>query len=144
MRFWLYVVLGVLMVTGAGNPGAMAGPGGNESLRDAVAAFNERARNDETGKQQPPLTEEEVVAAIRGWIRERVKASGEVYAAYQRIADTGRLPEGAELDFTTGWVGFRGYDFDVWWIDLTIRTGPASGYTYRIRDRKLRCRPSKG
>jgi hypothetical protein len=104
------------------------------SLQDAVAAFNERAQKNPVGPTRPPLTDEEVVAAIRGWIREQVQVTDEVFAVYERIADTGRLPKGAEIRFTTGWTGYRGYDFDVWWIDLDISTGPNTGYTYRIRD----------
>ena len=70
-------------------------------LADAVQEFNQRAQKDATGKDQPALTEDEVVAAIRGWIRERVPATDEVYKVYQTIADTKKLPEGATLEFTT-------------------------------------------
>jgi hypothetical protein len=136
------LVLGALAGAGVTSGVAAAGPQEERSLREAVAAFNVAAQLDPVGKGQPPLTDEEVIAAIRGWIREKVKASDEVHAAYQKIAETGRLPKEAELDFTTGWIGFRGYDFDVWWIDLTLRNGEGTGYTYRIRDQKLRCRPS--
>jgi hypothetical protein len=112
------------------------------SLSDAVKAFNQRAAADAIGKNQPALTDDEVVAAIRGWIREQgPAASDEVYKIYQTIADTKKLPEGASLTFLTRWPGFNNYDFDVWWIDLEIKTGPRSGYSFRIRDRKLRCWP---
>src|SRR5262245_36272791 len=37
--------------------------------------------------------------------------------------------------------GYNKHEFDVWWVDLSIRTGPDIGYTFRIRDQKLRCRP---
>jgi hypothetical protein len=110
-------------------------------LADAVKEFNQRAQKDATGKDQPALTEDEVVAAIRGWIREQVPATDEVYKFYQTIADTKKLPEGAALRFTTKWSGFNNHEFDVWWIDLDIKTGAGKGYTFRIRDRKLRCRP---
>ena len=110
-------------------------------LADAVKEFNQGAQKDATGKDQPDLTEDEVVAAIRGWIRQQVPATDEVYKVYQTIADTKKLPEGATLEFTTKWSGFNNYEFDVWWIDLTIKTGADTGYTFRIRDRKLRCRP---
>ena len=113
------------------------------TLAEAVKEFNQRAQNAATGKTQPPLTEDEAVAAIRGWIRERVPATDDVYQVYQTIADTRMLPEGATLRFTTGWSGFNGHDFDVWWVDLNIKTGPNTGYTFRLRDQKLRCRPLK-
>jgi hypothetical protein len=111
------------------------------TLADAVKEFNQRAQKDATGKDQPALTEDEVVAAIRGWIRERVPATDEVYKVYQTIADTKKLPEGATLTFTTQWSGFNQHAFDVWWVDLNIKTGADTGYTFRIRDQKLRCRP---
>jgi len=111
------------------------------TLADAVEEFNQRAQQDATGKDQPALTVDEVVAAIRGWIRERVPATDEVYRVYQTIADTKKLPDGATLTFTTKWSGFNNHEFDVWWIDLTIKTGANTGYTFRIRDQKLRCRP---
>jgi hypothetical protein len=110
-------------------------------LADAVQEFNQRAQDNATGKDQPALTEDEVVAAIRGWVRERHPATDEVYKVYQTIADTKKLPEGATLTFTTKWTGFNKHEFDVWWVDLNIRRGATSGYTFRIRDQKLRCRP---
>jgi hypothetical protein len=111
------------------------------TLTDAVKEFNQRAQQDATGNDQPALTEDEVVAAIRGWIRERFPATDEVYKVYQTIADTKKLPEGATLTFTTKWSGFNKHEFDVWWVDLNIKTGVDTGYRYRIRDQKLRCRP---
>jgi hypothetical protein len=115
--------------------------GNTSMLAEAVKEFNERAQKDATGKDQPALTEDEVVAAIRGWIRERVPATDEVYKVYQTIADTKKPPEGAILTFTTRWSGFNNHEFDVWWIDLSIKTGADTGYTFRVRDQKLRCRP---
>jgi hypothetical protein len=112
-------------------------------LAQAVREFNESAKKNAVGKGQPPLTEDEVVAAIRGWIRDRFPATDDVYGAFQKVAHTGALPPGAELSFTTGWRGFNGFDFDVWWVDLTLPVGKGAGYTYRIRDQKLASRPSK-
>ena len=111
------------------------------SLGDAVIEFNRKAQLDEIGKDQPPLTEDEVVAAIRGWIREQMPATDAVYDAFQRVATTKQLPPTAKLHFTTDWHGFKGMHFDVWWIDLTLTEGSKHGYTYRLRDRKIRCRP---
>jgi hypothetical protein len=115
--------------------------GKTSRLADAVKAFNQRAQKDATGKDQPALTEDEVIAAIRGWIREQVPATDEVYKVYQTIADTKKLPNGATVRFTTRWTGHNNHEFDVWWIDLDIKTGANTEYTFRIRDRKLRCRP---
>jgi hypothetical protein len=115
----------------------------DDELADAVKAFNALATKNDIGKDQPALTEAEVVAAIRGWIRNQTPpATDEVYEAFQKIAETGQLPKGAKFSYTTGWIGYRGYDFDVWWVDLSIMTGEDKGYTYRIRDRKINSRPT--
>ena len=111
-------------------------------LVDAIADFNSRAAEDEIGKVQPPLSEAEVIAAIRGWIRERTPVDDETYLAFQSIATTGLLPDRANLRFITRWTGYNGYDFDVWWVDLTIMTGEKKGYTFRIRDQKIASRPA--
>jgi hypothetical protein len=111
------------------------------TLADAVKSFNQMAKKNAIGKDQPALTGDEVVAAIRGWVREQVPATDEVYKVYQTIADTKELPEGARLRFTTKWIGFNNHEFDVWWIDLDVKTGAKTMYTFRIRDQKLRCRP---
>jgi hypothetical protein len=108
------------------------------TLADAVKEFNQKAARNSIGKDQPPLTEDEVVASIRGWDRKRIPVSDRVYIQYQIIADTKMLPDSAKLEYTTRWEGVNGYDFEVWWVDLSIPTQPGEGYTFRIRDRKLR------
>ncbi len=113
----------------------------NAKLSDAVDQFNQRVQSHEIGKNQPKLTEQEVIAAIRGWIPERhPNATDEVVAVYQKIAETGELPPGAELSFCPSWNGYRGYVFTVWWVDLSIRTGEKTGYGFRIRDQKISSR----
>ncbi len=113
----------------------------SNSLKAAVEDFNAKARMDPTGKSQPPLTENEVIAAIRGWVPEyTASVSDDVYAQFQQVAESGELPEGAGLSFCSGWDGYRGYSFSVWWIDITLKTGEKSGYTFRIRDQKISSR----
>jgi hypothetical protein len=135
----LVSVASVLFFVGASVPGDEKAK--TVTLAEAVKEFNQRAGSDETGKAQPPLTEDEVVAAIRGWIREQLPAPDDVYGVYQTIAGTKKLPEGAKLTFTTKWSGFNKHEFDVWWVDLHITLGLGTGYGFRIRDQKLRCRP---
>lgn len=130
------VLVGCLLLT----PDRAAGQ--EVTLARAVREFNEQAKKDPVGKDQPALTEEEAVAAIRGWIRDRFPADDPVYAAYQKIANTGALPPGAQLSFTTRWQ-FKDYEFDVWWVDLSVPVGKGAGYTYRLRDQKLGSRPIK-
>jgi hypothetical protein len=108
------------------------------SLAEAVKSFNEQAKTEIfVGRNQPPLTEEEVVAAIRGWIRKQAPVDNDTYAIYEKIASTKMLPARATITFTTRWEGYNGYNFDVWWIDLSVMTGETTGYGFRIRDRKI-------
>jgi uncharacterized protein (TIGR03067 family) len=112
---------------------------GGQFVKQAVASFNQEAAEDPIGRREPPLTEDELIAAIRGWDRRGSPVDDATYRIYQRIADSGVLAPDARLEFTTGWVA-RGYTFTVWWIDLSVKTGETTGYTYRIRDRKIHCR----
>jgi hypothetical protein len=127
----------------------------DNSLSSAVDQFNKKAQRNATGRAQPPLTDAEVIAAIRAWTpltddeviaairvltRKTTGVTDEVYQAFQKIAETQQLPKGAELSYTTGWTGYRDYHFHVWWINLSIPTGENPGFSFRIRDRKLSSR----
>ena len=131
------VVLAILPVAGLSAEPSQHAAG---SLARAVRDFNEKAALDPIGRNQPKLTIDEVVAAIRGWIRKRHPVSDDVYQAYQDIAETQTLPDGAKLRFTKSWVGYREFAFDVWWIDLWLPTEKNLGYNFRLRDQKLRSR----
>ncbi|MHC4172712.1 MAG: hypothetical protein ACYST5_07200 [Planctomycetota bacterium] len=114
-------------------------------LSRAVEEFNQKATKNHVGKTQPPLTEDEVVACIRAWNRRAYPVTDEVFAQYQQIADTKTLPKGVSLDFHTELIS-EPYHFDVWWIDLELKVsenadGIIEKYSFRLRDRKLRCRP---
>lgn len=144
-------------------PTAFARPKAPTPLKEAVASFNEKVAkyfskhetmpSIYTKDQFPktPLTEDEVVAAIRGWKCEEEKADEKTYRIYQRIADSRVLPAGAELGFHFHWYHFHEhdeYEFLVWWIDLDVMTSKNTGYTFRIRDERLdrrrALRPSPG
>jgi hypothetical protein len=112
------------------------------TLAEAVKEFNRRAQVDAIGKTQPPLTEDEVVAAIRWWDREEEPVTDDVYQAYQAIADSGKLPAGAALYFITKCSGPNGDEVDVWWINLEVWTAPDTGYGFRVRNQMLRYRPA--
>ncbi len=111
-----------------------------QSLKQAVAAFNEKAAKDAIGRSQPPLTEREVITAIREWNRKYHTVADQTYAIYKKIADSEIMPSGSALEFNTRNV-HDGRDVTVWWIDLTVRTGKTTGYGFRIRDRKIDYRP---
>lgn len=113
----------------------------SNSLKLAVDRFNAEARTHPVGKSQLPLTEDEVIAAIRGWIPEKTPGvTDDVYNRFQGIAESRVLPEGARLSHCSSWRGYRGFHFKVWWIDLSIKTSETGGYTFRIRDQKISSR----
>lgn len=117
------------------------GTANRRDLKSAIEGFNEAASRNLIGKAQPPLTEEEVVSAIRGWQPELTPgATDSIYEQFQKIAESGELPEGAELKYCTGWTGYRGYHFQVWWVDLSIKTGERTGFTFRIRNQFMKSR----
>lgn len=112
-------------------------------LSRAVKQFNERTMKNDTGKTQPALTEDEVVACIRSWVQHS-SLTNEISSRYQQIADKKILPRDFSLDFHTEMTSDP-YHFDVWWIDLTLKlpkdpNGLIQIYSCRLRDRKLRCR----
>jgi hypothetical protein len=116
-----------------------------------VAQFNREAQTDSIGKTQNPLTVDEVVAAIRAFVRDDKPSMNEAhYAAFQKIADTRILPAGSNLDRITHLIERNGYEFDVWWIDLFLHQNPSLpdpavglGYNFRVRNVMIRCHPGK-
>lgn len=97
------------------------------SLEQAVREFNYKAKHHSVGKTQPPLTADEIVAAIRG-------KNAEDNTRLEEIADTRFLIPGEELSFMPGWITEGNY-VTVWWIDLRVK-----GHGLRIRDRTLSSR----
>jgi len=117
------------------------------SVAEAVKEFNQRAQQDPVGKTQPPLTEDELVAAIRGWIPDEHPGCGPFLASFKKVAATGVLPVGIYLNFVPGWKGYNGYDYCVWWIDLFVPGTPEQqaqhhwGYNFRLRAQMISSRP---
>lgn len=74
------------------------------SLVDAVRDFNAENKQRGRGQEPPPLTEEEVVAAIQrsDWKRDTKDVTEREFAAFKAVAKTRRLPEGAKLEVLTG------------------------------------------
>jgi hypothetical protein len=142
----------VLLVNDMWLPRALSAPDENTltdnvpvSLADAVKACNERASRDPIGLAEPPLTEDEVLASLRAIMRsQHPRMTDDVHNALQKVALTRMLPAKAKRDFTNEWLGYNGYSFTVWWIDLSIMTGDKTGYSYRLRDRKISSRPLTG
>lgn len=123
------------------------------TLEEGVAIFNKFAECNETGKRQPPLRAEEVVASIRDWVCEddtNVKDKKSC-AEFWKIAETGRVPKGAFIDFTGGRGNYKGYDVDSWQAELFIRLDKnrrdmkgAPYFRRTVRLNYISSRPSKG
>ena len=107
-------------------------------LTNAVTKFNEEAREHPVGKEQPPLTADEVIASIRAWDK-RKQPSEEILAVFRAIADTSRLPPHAKIYSRDTWSDSK-YVYTVWCVDLHIKTGENRGYGFRIRDQKISSR----
>lgn len=95
-----------------------------------------------------PLTEDEVIAAVRAIKLQDPGISDAFYKVYQRVADEHVLPKGMYFSRIPGWHTQYGI-FVVDWKDLTLdadRAGiiglrPGAGYNYRIRARFISSRP---
>lgn len=111
-------------------------------LAQAVKAFNDGALRHPDGMAQPPLTEDEVVAAIRFWRPEKDSpVSEELLKTFKRIAETRKLPGTAEFEHLAGCTPGDGYTYEVWWVRLALKRPDGSSYAFPIREQMIRCRP---
>ncbi|MHC4462914.1 MAG: hypothetical protein ACYS6W_03665 [Planctomycetota bacterium] len=112
-------------------------------LADAIKAFNEKVAKHPIGKDQPLLTEDEVVAAIRAREpQEDPPVSDRLYNAFKQIAQSKRLPKNAEMEELGGaWVPRGDFVFDVWWVRIMFQREDGSTYSFPIRQRMIRSRP---
>ncbi|MDQ6663497.1 MAG: hypothetical protein M3Z23_03795 [Acidobacteriota bacterium] len=155
------VSLGIACGIGAGQPRpskertrqdelARAGYLSAVPLGQAVEEFNRRAAGDSVGRLQPPLTAEEVAAAIRAWDKTEARLPGAVFQAFQKIARTGTMPKGSYIRFIPGVIAVNGFDIDVWWVDLQIALdkyptdlADVPMYMRRIRTTYVSSRPNR-
>lgn len=120
------------------------------SLTEAVAEFNARAQRNQIGKTQPPLTEGEVLAAMRDWSPDADPIEPSMFAELQRAAKSGMMPKGAYLNFNSGTLSRNGYDIDVWNIYLSVGLDKYYGdlvgvpsYSVLIRRQYIDSRPEE-
>jgi RNA polymerase sigma factor (sigma-70 family) len=109
-------------------------------LAKAIEAFNAEATRDEFGRDQPPLTEDEVIAAVRIWKPEHGMAlSKELQSTLDAISESRRWPEGVELASFTHRDNGKGFLFFGWCVRIQIRN-PRAGrvQTILVRDRLIR------
>ncbi len=101
-------------------------------LAEAVAAFNRSDSMNQPGENEPPLTVDEVVAAIRTWDRRRHPVDDEVYELIKEIAESRTMPPNAWFRSIRR-IGM----LDLHTVDLGMTLADKSGFVFRIRDRKI-------
>ncbi len=125
-------------------PSAYAKPVLNTStegtqLWAAIKRFNARY-NQADGHKQPPLTENEVVAAIvhHQAKRDEADVSDALFEKFQQIARTRYLPEGASLEVIPTFGAEGGSTYSIWSVRIRMLQDEAGkeGWTYAfdIRD----------
>lgn len=116
-------------------------PTDGTNLVEAVTTFNKIASQNRVGAKQPPLTEDEVITALRlmdSGVRDNKLALADVC---KLIIKERRMPTGSRLLFTSKCAHCNGYDAEVWWIDLEV-SGSGAGTAYRIRSQFIRSQPA--
>jgi hypothetical protein len=103
-------------------------------LAEAIEKFNKHAKSDPVGEHQPPLTKDEVVAAIRLAQRASFPESPDsLFRAYKRVADTGELPPNADFDDLSSLDCGGDFVFDVWYVRIGLPKADGGTYYFSIR-----------
>jgi RNA polymerase sigma factor (sigma-70 family) len=112
------------------------------SLAGAIKALNTKASHDPIGKDETPITEPEVVAAIRVAKRPDDSAvTDKLFDAFKKIAETKQLPPRAELEAVGGpWDPGGSFVYDVWWVRVRMPKEANGTYSFVIRERVIRSR----
>jgi len=106
------------------------------SLTNAIKTFNAEAATNPIGKNQPALTGEEVIAAIRALKQKQDPlVSDELFRTFKQIAETQELPPNVGFETTTLWDPDGEFVFDVWWVRLQIPKEDGGMYSFPIRER---------
>ena len=107
-------------------------------LETAIEAFNSKSARHELGKSQPPLSMEEVVAAIRLWQPgPDTPVSPKLLGVFKQIAESKTLPDRAEFELLTGYDRGGKFVFDVWSVRIRIEREDGSSYAFLIRESVL-------
>ncbi len=114
--------------------------GAPPSLSDAIQALNTKGAHNPIGKGETPITEPEVIAAIRAAKRPEDSAvTDKLFDAFKKIAETKQLPPGAEFEAVGGaWDPGTTFVYDVWWVRLQMPKEANGTYSFVIRERFIR------
>jgi len=115
---------------------------GTISLAEGIRVFNARAADDPVGKDQPPLAEEEVIAAVRWGLLEpdKLPVSDKTLETLRKIVDSRELPPGFELEVLTGFEPTDRMGFTKWSVRLRIPAEPTGSTCISIREVMLASR----
>src|SRR5262249_26226855 len=115
-------------------------------LAAAIQGFNEGHRTL-GGLELPPLTEEEIIAAIhlQKAYRNQLDVTNAEFAALQEIADKRQFPPGAEFEIITHFQPGDGYEYLIWSVRLSVakqvNAAPHPRYSITVRDQFVRSEP---
>jgi hypothetical protein len=113
-------------------------------LAEAVDSFNQMAAKDPIGKEQPPLTEDEIVAAIQWWKchREAMRVSdGPGFRTFVKIAETRQLPMGWGIEVLSGLLDDDPLTFEAWSVGLWTHSDERGlVYIFQLPERTVRPR----
>jgi hypothetical protein len=112
-------------------------------LADAVARFNSEFGQDEVGRFESPLTDIEVLTAIRSQLP-NLPASDQVKSIFAKIVRTQLVPQDASIYAMRQFQARNRTEYTVWWINLDIKVGKNFGYGLRIRENNAPTAKPKG
>ncbi len=112
---------------------------GGIPLASAIKRFNAR-NNQADGHKQPPLTENEVVAAIihQQTKRDEADVNDALFEKFQQIAKTRYLPEGASFEVIPTFGVEGGSTYTIWSVRIKMLQDEAGkeGWTYAFEIRE--------
>ena len=106
-------------------------------LKAAIDEFN-ATRNEVDGLPQPPLTLQEVLAAILDWKSRRNEApvDNKTFANLQEIAMTHQLPAGTKFELIPSFETSAGDTFKIWSVRVLMPQVAKPGWTYAFTIRE--------
>ena len=109
-------------------------------LEAAITEFN-AMHNEVEGLRQPPLTLQEVLAAILDWKSRRSDApvDDKTFAKFQEIALRHQLPTGTKLEAIPTFETETGDTFKIWSVRISMPqvAKPNQTYAFTIREQHL-------
>lgn len=114
-------------------------------LAEAVRRFNERAGEDQVGKHQPPLTVDEVVAAVRWTLRHAHEGNAARLGEGTRrqladLAENGSFPADFELEKANGYEPDDRVVFTVWSIRIRVPSSAGGTTCVTVREQMIASR----